>query len=95
VQEPESIVVLAVKVQKPCRTVGVSIGNFQVLRKSDSVRERGIDVSGDALSGVHMQRGPACNIHADREGTFWQSSQRVSNAIDNLAERRDVFRSRV
>jgi hypothetical protein len=43
-QQAERIVVLPVKVQQTRGTVGISIGNFQVLRKSYSMREGYVDI---------------------------------------------------
>jgi hypothetical protein len=44
-QQTERIVVLSVKVQQARGTVGISIGNFQVLRKSYSMGEGCVDIS--------------------------------------------------
>jgi len=52
VEETERIVVLSVEVQEARSAIGVAIGDFQILRQSDSARECSVDIPGDSLSCV-------------------------------------------
>ena len=75
--------------------VRVAIGNLEILWQCNPARERCVDIPGDSLAGVQVQRGAAGYVHADWQHTAWQATQRACNAIDNLEECRDILRSGV
>src|SRR5439155_560716 len=63
VQQPERVVELAVEVQQARGPVGVAIRDFQILRQCDAMRKGGIDVPGDPLPGIQVQRRAAGDVH--------------------------------
>jgi len=89
VQEPERVVVLAVKVQEARSPVGARYATFQILRQCDAMRER--------ASMSRETRSPVYRCSAAPPATYIRTAAHAvaipparCNAMDDLAKRRQV-----
>lgn len=90
-QQRERAAVLAVEVQQASGAVCIAPGDLQILRQGDAMREGGVDIPGDSLARVEVQRRAAGDEHPDWQHLPGSGRQGIRNARDELAECLNVF----